>query len=154
MMTLSQVYLNPRRKLVDEVVDWLCREERVRLVDGAHSLSHLMVIVPTAQSGRNLRLALAKTAAAKGWGGILPPKVVQPMQIIHPADESFATASIVQLRAAFLKFLSERPRRKTVDGQTVLTEWNNLFRPEFILDFKPDVRAQASRKNSNNKQPC
>ena len=136
MMNLSQVYLNPRRKLVDEVVDWLCREERVRLVDGAHSLSHLMVIVPTAQSGRNLRLALAKTAAAKGWGGILPPKVVQPMQIINPADESFATASIVQLRAAFLKFLSERPRRRMVDGQTVLTEWNNLFRPEFILDFK------------------
>lgn len=135
-MTLTRTHLNPRRKLVDEVVDWLCSEERVRLVDGAHSLSHLMVIVPTAQSGRNLRLALAKTAAAKGWGGILPPKVVQPMQIIHPADESFATASIVQLRAAFLKFLSERPRRKTVDGRTVLTEWNNLFRPEFILDFK------------------
>ena len=135
-MTLTRAYLNPGRKLVDEVVDWLCHDERIRIVEGAHSLAHLMVIVPTAQSGRNLRLALAKTAAAKGWGGILPPKVVQSMQIIQPADESFATASIVQLRAAFLKFLSERPRRKTVDGQTVLTEWNNLFRPEFILDFK------------------
>ena len=55
-------FLNPGRKLVDEVVDWLCgRVERDP--SGARSLAHLMVVVPTAQSGRNLRLALAKKAA-------------------------------------------------------------------------------------------
>ena len=66
-------FLNPCRKLVDEVVDWLCgRVERDP--SGARSLAHLMVVVPTAQSGRNLRLVLAKKASGNGWGGILPPR--------------------------------------------------------------------------------
>lgn len=132
-------FLNPRRKLVEETADWLCGTDvwpsHVRDDCGAKSLAHVMVIVPTAQSGRSLRLALARKAAANGWGGVLPPQVVQPMQIIVPADNSLRTASTIQLRAAFLRFLAERPRRRTVEGRTVLTEWNNLFRPEFILDF-------------------
>jgi len=51
-------FLNPRRKLVDEVVDWLCGKVVTDAV-GVRSLAHLMVVVPTAQSGRNLRLCLA-----------------------------------------------------------------------------------------------
>ena len=138
---VKKEFLDPARKLVDEVADWLCRDAKaggsLRLTaEGARSLDHVMVIVPTAQSGRQLRLKLAERAAANGWGGILPPRVVLPMQIIEPADASLETASTVQLRAAFLKFVGERPRRATEGGKTVLTEWTELFRPEYIADFK------------------
>ena len=84
--------LDPKRKLVDEVVDWLCgRVERDP--SGAWSLAHLMVVVPTAQSGRNLRLVLAKKALEKGWGGILPPRVVQPFRLVVPSDQSLREAN-------------------------------------------------------------
>ena len=52
-------YLNPGKKLVEETADWLSD----RVIDdasGAKSLARFCVVVPTAQSGRNLRLALAK----------------------------------------------------------------------------------------------
>ena len=140
-MSVYREMLSPSRKLVDEVADWLCRDEKEggslrRTEEGVRSLDHVMMIMPTAQSSRQLRLRLAQKAAANGWGGILPPRVVLPMQIVAAADESFATASTVQLRAAFLKFIEERPRRETVGGETVLREWNDLFRPEYITDFR------------------
>ena len=137
---MTTEYLDPGRKLVDEVADWLCgdgrRPGRVRTAEGARSLAHVTVVVPTAQSGRNLRLALARRAAVRGWGGIIPPRVVLPMQIVAPADESLATGSTVQIRAAFLAFVAERPRRGTADGRVVLKEWHDLFRAEYIADVK------------------
>ena len=90
--------LNPKRKLVDVVADWLCgRVERDS--SGARSLAHLMVVVPTAQSGRNLRLALAKKALEKGWGGILPPHVSQPFHLVIPADQSLREANEAEVAA-------------------------------------------------------
>lgn len=95
-MGKSRVFLNPGRKLVDEVADWLCGGAgypgRVRRgADGVHSLAHLLLVVPTAQSGRNLRLALARRAREKGWGGILPPLVSMPDLLLHPAGKRVAT---------------------------------------------------------------
>ena len=113
-------FLNPGRKLVDEVVDWLCgRVERDP--SGARSLAHLMVVVPTAQSGRNLRLALAKKAAGNGWGGILPPRVVQPFHLIVPSDQSLREANEAEVAALFMRFLAEK-------RSDALTTWPHLFR--------------------------
>lgn len=131
----TREFLDPNRKLVDAVVDWLCAKA-VRDAAGAMSLAHLMAVVPTAQSGRNLRLALARQAAARGWGGVLPPQIVQPMQIIRAQDESLRTATTLQLRAAFLKFVASRPRRRMEQGRVVLEEWQSLFRSAYITDVK------------------
>ncbi|MBO7683750.1 MAG: hypothetical protein J6T51_03390, partial [Kiritimatiellae bacterium] len=73
------VPLDASRKAVDAVADWLA--ERARTDDaGARSLSHLLVVVPTAQSGRRLRLALARRFAS----GLVPPRVMQPAQLASP----------------------------------------------------------------------
>ena len=135
------IFMDPGRKLVDVVVAWLCRGEADggllrTTAEGVRSLEHVLVVVPTAQSGRQLRLGLARHAAAHGWGGVTPPRVALPMQLIRAADNSYATASKVQLGAAFLKFVTERPRRQTVGGKTVLMEWNDLFRPDYIADVR------------------
>ena len=111
--------LNPKRKLVDEVVDWLYgRVERDP--SGARSLAHLMVVVPTAQSGRNLRLALAKKASEKGWGGILPPRVVQPFRLVVPSDQSLREANEAETAALFTRFLADK-------RSVALTSWPHLF---------------------------
>ena len=129
-------FLNPSRKLVDEVVDWLCgRVERDP--SGVRSLAHLMVVVPTAQSGRNLRLALAKKAAEKGWGGILPPRVVQPFHLVRPADQSLPEANEAEVAAMFMRFLSEK-------RNVALTAWPHLFqRAEGTMDLQAVVDPDA-----------
>lgn len=131
---LKRHYLNPARKLVDEVADWLCG--KIETDDaGARSLAHVLVVVPTAQSGRSLRLRLAQRVAERfGGAGLVPPQVVQPMRLVVPRDDSLAVATSVQLRAAFLKFVETRPRRHVSDGRTELDEWQTLFRPDFIAD--------------------
>ena len=131
-MQKTFVYLNPRKKLVEETADWL--EERV--VDdpsGAKSLARFCVVVPTAQSGRNLRLALARRFP----NGVLPPMVVLPMQLVAPADESLPEATDTEVAAAFLKFTETRPRHHVADGKPELDEWTHLFRPESSGD--PDA---------------
>lgn len=89
-------YLNPRRTLVDETVDWLCgargRAGCIRKTpEGAWSLAHIMVIVPTAQSGRNLRLALARKAALLGRDGLLPPRIAMSNALLVPNGVRIAT---------------------------------------------------------------
>ena len=129
-------HLNPRRRLVDEVVDWLCgRVERDP--SGALSLAHLMVVVPTAQSGRNLRLALAKKASEKGWGGILPPRIVQPFRLVNPADQSLREANEAEVAALFMRFLVEK-------RVAALTSWPHLFqRAEGTADLQAVVDPDA-----------
>lgn len=131
----TKVYLDPHEKLVDAVAGYLCGKAR-RDAAGAWSLAHLLVVVPTAESGRQLRLKLACEAAAHGWGGVLPPRTVLPMELVRPADDSLPTATPLALRAAFLGFLSERPRRHLEGTRTVLEEWTSLFQGEYIADFR------------------
>ncbi len=128
--------LNPQRELVDEVVDWLCgRVERDP--SGAWSLAHLMVVVPTAQSGRNLRLVLAKKASEKGWGGILPPRVVQPFHLVIPSDLSLREANEAEVAALFMQFLAEK-------RSVALTSWPHLFqRAEGTTDLQAVVDPDA-----------
>lgn len=147
-MSIATDFLNPGNKLVDEVADWLLGrsatergkafEGRVKTDAGALSLAHVCVVVPTAQSGRNLRLALAKKVAERFHGkGLVPPTVKLPMQLAAPADESLREATDAEVAALFLKFAETRPRRHAEGGKAVLDEWTHLFRPESFGD--PDA---------------
>ena len=89
-------HLNPGRKLVDEVVDWLFggeeRESKIRKTDeGALSLAHILVIVPTAQSARNLRLSLVKRAAKERTGAVIPPMISMANMLLIPSDKRIAS---------------------------------------------------------------
>lgn len=129
-------YLNPRRKLVDAVAEWLCGRV-VKTPSGAHTLDHLMVIVPTSQAGRNLRLTLARKAAEKGWGGLVPPRVVLPFHLVAVADRTVRDASEAELAALFLKFLE-------LKKDQALTVWPHLFqRSESPSDLQALVDKEA-----------
>lgn len=68
-----------RRKAVDAAADWLALRARAD-ASGAMSLAHILAVVPTAQSGRRLRYALAKRFPS----GIVPPLVRTPAHLVEP----------------------------------------------------------------------
>ncbi len=118
-------YLNPGKKLVEETADWLSD----RVIDdasGAKSLARFCVVVPTAQSGRNLRLALARRFS----NGLVPPKVVLPMQLAKGVDET-GIATRVQSCALFLTFINACGK----DGPAA--KWPHLFLEKSLED--PDA---------------
>lgn len=134
-------FLDPARKLVDEVVDWLLGRPAAADAEafagcvsedgGVLSLAHVCVVVPTAQSGRNLRFALAKKVAERFPGrGLVPPNVVLPMQLAVPADDTLREAGGAEVGAAFLAFLRDR----SGSGESPCVRWNRLFRKETIED--------------------
>ena len=86
----TRKYLNPKLKLVDAVTDELVTRVR-ETASGAQSLAHLMVIVPTAQAGRRLRLALA----ARFDHGVIPPVVKMPAHLLEPASADLPVADAV-----------------------------------------------------------
>ena len=86
-MTPTREYLDPGRKLVDEVVRWLSARARVD-ASGANSLAHVLVVVPTAQSARSLRLALAQSF---GERGVLPPKTAMARDLLSDGRSRVAT---------------------------------------------------------------
>ena len=126
-MLPSTEFLNPRAKLVDEVADWLKRRVRDD-ASGAKSLAHLCVVVPTAQSGRNLRLALAKRFER----GILPPQIVQPMELVVPEESATDAISGVRAAAAFLAFA----RGRETAGKGLSDSWPRLFGTESATDVR------------------
>ncbi len=92
--TVRRHFLPWNRPLPAQAAAWLARDWQGR---GALDLGHLMVIVPTRQSGRRLREALAEHAAA-GGAAVLAPRVVLPEDIIRPGDEAGeATRMEIQL---------------------------------------------------------
>lgn len=111
-MTADRLFLDPSRTLVEETVDWLCGggpyASRVeRTPEGAHSLAHELVVVPTAQSARTLRCALARAAAARGWGALVPPVVAMANDLLVP--DGVAVASEAEELAAMAMVLLEAP---------------------------------------------
>ena len=66
-----------RRKAVDAVADFLAVRARTDAA-GVKSLAHILVVVPTAQSGRRLRHALARRFSA----GLVPPLVRTPAHLV------------------------------------------------------------------------
>ena len=80
MLLMERFFINPRIPLVNSVTAWLIDQSRTTRA-GVKSLSHLLVVVPTRQAGRRLRLALAEQT-----GGCLPPMIRLPPQMIVPAQ--------------------------------------------------------------------
>ena len=87
-MQRSVVAFDARRKAVDAVADWLAERAR-KDAAGADSLAHLMVVVPTSQSGRRLRLALARRFPS----GLVPPKVAMPAALLDASADDVAGRS-------------------------------------------------------------
>ena len=69
------------KKPIDEIVERLAAEVRSD-PSGAKSLAHLLVVVPTAQSGRRLRLKLAER-----FGAIVPPEIRLPQGLLEVREE-------------------------------------------------------------------
>ena len=81
---MKRVEVDPKRKFVEALAEWL-GARAVEDPGGAKSLAHILVVVPTAQSGRRLRQKLAGR-----FGAVIPPVLRMPAQIL--ADESAAVA--------------------------------------------------------------
>lgn len=130
---ISQENLNPANKLVDEVVNWLCSTLRLRVTaEGVRSLAHLLVVVPTAQSGRSLRLALARRFPGQG---LIPPRIATPMQLVVPAAPRYREASSAEIAAVFQKFIgSRRAEILSTDGSSVV-RFGHLFTPAAFTDL-------------------
>ena len=78
------------KKPVDEIADRLSAEVRED-PSGAKSLAHLLVVVPTAQSGRRLRFKLAERL-----GAFVPPEIRLPPQL-YMTDKELSQADRRQL---------------------------------------------------------
>lgn len=84
-------YIDPEARLVDAVADWLCSNCAEDAPSGVKSLAHVLVVVPTAQSGRRLRFALARRASADGRDGLVPPHIAMTSTLLADDDPSVAT---------------------------------------------------------------
>ena len=98
---METVLLDPCRKLVDEIADWLCGCVR-KDPSGAKSLAHVLLVVPTAQSGRRIRMRLAARL-----GAAIPPTVILPQHLVTRADDPTIAGRADQLMA-FLEALGEK----------------------------------------------
>lgn len=77
---MSIQFLNSENLLVDEMADWLEKAARCSCA-GAKTLDHILVVVPTRQSGRRLRLALAQRL-----GACVPPRILLPARLLATAE--------------------------------------------------------------------
>lgn len=77
-----------------------------------------MVIVPTAESGRQLRFALAQRHGAKG---LLSPRIVQPSHLIQPASLPYPMATKAETYTSLLHFLT------TPSPQALHERWPHIF---------------------------
>jgi ATP-dependent helicase/nuclease subunit B len=98
-------------KITRHTLDWnlpLLPAITQRLLNGANGdfvdLSSELVIVPTVQSGRRLREALALAVAAQGRG-LFPPEIVTPDALLGPALKQQAIASEASASAAWVTVL-------------------------------------------------
>ena len=88
------------KKPIDEIADKLADEVRSD-PSGAKSLAHLLIVVPTAQSGRRLRLKLAAR-----FGALIPPEIRLPQQLL--VDEGVEIAGRTDELVAFQEALGEK----------------------------------------------
>lgn len=89
--------------LLAQAVQWLAHGW-----DGAGPLdfSGLLVVVPTKQSGRRLRAALAEHAAARAQA-VFPPRVLPPEALLAPTENAAAIATPLQATLAWTRVLQE-----------------------------------------------
>ena len=80
------------------MVDFLADRARKDSASGAVSLAHLLVLVPTAQSARRLRAALARR-----FGALVPPYTMQPRQLFAPESTTARTDELIAMTEALGK---------------------------------------------------
>ncbi len=98
-------HLSWSQPLLHAVVDHLCEGWR----EGALDLSHLVVMVPTAEAGRLLRGALAERAAGRGTA-VLSPHLITPELITSWAVQAMpAPATAAEELFVWMKVLQELP---------------------------------------------
>ena len=112
-------------KFLDQVVETLAAKVRTD-PSGAKSLAHVCAVVPTAQSGRRLRLALAER-----FGALVPPCVKTPLEIVLDLDDP-ALAGRTDEIAAFAEALGTRDG----DRRTALEKARQLADIRTILSTK------------------
>ena len=88
-MTAKREFLDPAKSLVSETVGWLAPRVRED-ASGAKSLAHILVVVPTAQSARSLRLGLARAFAP---AGVLPTVISMPRDLLANGSSRVATVA-------------------------------------------------------------
>lgn len=114
------------RPLPAQAAAWLAREWTG---DGPLDLGGVMVVVPTRQSGRRLREALAEHAAVRS-SAVLAPRVVLPEDLLAPPEDA-AVASRLETQLAW--------------AQVVLTADPEDFRAVFPVDPPARNFAWAAR---------
>ena len=98
------------KKPIETIVDALAGRVRVE-PSGEKSLAHLLVVVPTAQSGRRLRQKLAERL-----GALVPPLVKTPRGMMLDEDDP-ALAGRTDELLAFAEALAEEGRGKREEGR-------------------------------------
>jgi ATP-dependent helicase/nuclease subunit B len=93
--SLRRHFLSWDRPLLPQAVAFLAGEWPGR---GPLDLSHLLVLVPTRQSGRRLREALADYAAKHG-AAVFPPRVMLPESLLTPAAADDVASRLESLLA-------------------------------------------------------
>ena len=98
------------RSFLEQAVERLAAEVRTDAA-GAKSLAHVVAVVPTAQSGRRLRAALARR-----YGAIVPPQTVLPDQLLLDYDDPLLAGRADEL-IAFREALGERAESYDLPAQ-------------------------------------
>jgi ATP-dependent helicase/nuclease subunit B len=95
-------FLTWEKPLVAQAVAWLAADWNG---DGPLDLAKFLVVVPTRQSGRRLREALAEHAAGRGQA-VFPPRVLTPDGLIAHHPEA-AAATKIEAQLAWTEVLRE-----------------------------------------------
>ena len=112
------------KKYLEQVVAVLAGKVRTD-PSGAKSLAHVCAVVPTAQSGRRLRLALAER-----FGAVIPPDVRTPLTLLLDPDDP-ALATRTDEIAAFSAALgvTDGDRRTSLEQARQLADIRNVLLP-------------------------
>ena len=126
------------KKPIETIVDALAGKVRTD-PSGAKSLAHLLVVVPTAQSGRRLRLKLAERL-----GAVVPPLVKTPRGIMLDEDDP-ALAGRTDELLAFSEALVGMGKREEGTGNRERGAWSEEERLKLAKQLS-DMRAALSAK--------
>jgi ATP-dependent helicase/nuclease subunit B len=106
-----------QKKYLDLVVDALATRIQTD-PSGAKSLAHVCAVVPTAQSGRRLRLALAAR-----FGALVPPTTITPTELLLDTSDPTLAGRTDEI-AAFAEALASKdvPRMTTLEQARQLSD--------------------------------
>ena len=110
---VEREFLGWERPFLTQAAAWL--------LERRDELPGMLVVVPTAQSGRRLREALAEAA-----GALLAPKVVTPGSFLQSRDDEaaadWAAENLIVTRKCYLSLRAAHASRNRYDGVVVVDE--------------------------------